>query len=98
VVKATPTMTVTRSPAVVHVDTTRVTLTVQLTAPGFTPVTGTVKVSAGGHSYARVLSGGTAVFTLAPFNGTGAKQVTVTYVAQTLTKQVKKTITVTVVR
>ena len=98
VVKATPTMTVTTSPNVIRVKKTKPVVTVRLAAAGFSPVTGSVRVVVGGDTYNKTLSDGTAVFTLKAFKTVGTKQIQVTYLGTSLTNQVSRTITVTVVR
>ncbi len=97
VAKATPDLTVTKSPTKVVVKKTKVVLTVSLSAPSQV-VEGTVVVTANGRSYVADLAGGSASITLKPFPTTGKKSVVVKFLGSDLAKPVTKTITVNVVK
>ncbi|MFA6575363.1 MAG: Ig-like domain-containing protein, partial [Nocardioides sp.] len=97
VVKATPRMTVTKSPAKVKVNRTRVRLTAVLAAPG-QQVTGWVRVTFGSATWADQLQDQRAVIVLPPFHTRGLKTVTVEYGGSGLAEAVTKRVTIRVVR
>ncbi|KQY64550.1 ExeM/NucH family extracellular endonuclease [Nocardioides sp. Root140] len=97
VVKATPKMTVTVGPRVIHAKRTAAKVTVTLKAAGQV-VAGKVTVKVGGRTYARSLSGGRATITLAKFPTTGAKKAVVKYAGNALNNPVSKTVTIRVVK
>lgn len=97
VLKATPELTVTKTPTKVIVKKTKAVITASLSAPSQT-VEGTVVVTANGHTYVADLVDGTASVTLRPFTSTGKKAVVVKYLGSDLAKPVTTTITVNVVK
>ncbi|WP_091026051.1 ExeM/NucH family extracellular endonuclease [Nocardioides szechwanensis] len=97
VVKATPQMTVTRSPNKVRVNRTEVRLRVAVEADGQV-VTGRVRVSFGDRTWSEMLSGERAVIVLPEFRTRGEKTVTVEYLGSALAEEVTKRVTFKVVR
>ena len=97
VAKATPALKVSVSPKTVHVDRTRPSVTVRLSAPGHT-VRGKVVVRSGGRQYVAALTDGVATVKLQPYRSTGAKQIAVTYLGSSNDKSVATTVQVRVRR
>ena len=97
VAKARPTMTVTRTPQVIHRGQTKPVLKVALGKVGF-PVTGLVKVGSRGVVRAKELTDGVATFTLPAYGSTGEKAVRVRYLGSDLTEALTQRVVIRVVR
>ena len=94
VVKATPTMTVTVQPAVIHKGKTSPVLQVALAAPGQT-VTGYVAARSNGQTVdLQPLAAGRATLTLPPYKKQGDFVVTVQYLGSDLANPVSRNVTV----
>lgn len=99
VVKATPAMTVTRTPSRVVRKKTKPVVTVAMSAQGQSRVGGNVVVSTAGRSFLTSLSStNRARFVLPAYATTGAKTVTVRYLGNDSNNAVTRKITVRVVR